>query len=45
MLVPAVYTNVGEVRSKLPALFKRVTWVAMVPWKTRPGEVSTDAGA
>lgn len=36
VLVPVVYTYVDGLRSRLPALFKRVAWVARARWKPRP---------
>jgi HAE1 family hydrophobic/amphiphilic exporter-1 len=38
VLVPVVYTYVDGLRSRLPALFKRVAWAARTPWKPRPAE-------
>jgi len=35
VLVPVMYTFVEGLRSRVPALFKRVTWVR-IPGKTRP---------
>jgi hydrophobic/amphiphilic exporter-1 (mainly G- bacteria), HAE1 family len=36
VLVPVVYTYVDGLRSRLPALFKRVAWAARARWKPRP---------
>jgi len=38
VLVPVVYTYVDGLRSRVPALFKRVAWAARAPWKPRPAE-------
>ena len=36
VLVPVVYTFVDGLRSRLPAIFKRVAWAARARWKPRP---------
>lgn len=36
VLVPVVYTYVEGLRSRLPALFRRVAWAAKMPFKERP---------
>ncbi|MFN0156882.1 MAG: efflux RND transporter permease subunit [Bacteroidota bacterium] len=35
VLVPVIYTYVEGLRTKLPALFKRVAWAAKMPFKDR----------
>jgi len=39
VLVPVVYTYVDGLRSRLPALFKRVAWAARARWKPRPAAI------
>ena len=39
VLVPVVYTYVEGLRLKVPALFKRVTWAAKLPFKDRPASI------
>jgi hydrophobic/amphiphilic exporter-1 (mainly G- bacteria), HAE1 family len=39
VLIPVVYTYVDGLRSRVPALFKRVAWAARASWKPRPAEV------
>jgi hydrophobic/amphiphilic exporter-1 (mainly G- bacteria), HAE1 family len=36
VLIPVIYTYVDGLRSRLPALFKRVAWAARASWKPRP---------
>ncbi len=45
VLVPVVYTYIDGLRSRLPALFRRVAWAARTPWKTRPAEAVPDMQA
>jgi HAE1 family hydrophobic/amphiphilic exporter-1 len=41
VLIPVVYTYVDALRERVPALFKRVSWAARMPFKKRPVEVLT----
>lgn len=38
LLVPVMYTYVDGLRSRVPALFRRVAWAARAPWKVRPAD-------
>ncbi len=43
VLIPVIYTYVDALRARVPALFKRVSWAAGMPFKKRPAEVLTGA--
>jgi HAE1 family hydrophobic/amphiphilic exporter-1 len=43
VLIPVVYTYVDELRTKVPALFRRVAWAKRMPWKARPAAAEIDA--
>jgi HAE1 family hydrophobic/amphiphilic exporter-1 len=45
VLVPVIYTYIDGLRSRLPLLFKRVTWAARAPWKPRPADAVPDMQA
>ncbi len=45
VLIPVIYTYVDALRERVPALFKRVSWAARMPFKKRPAEVLTGAGS
>jgi len=41
VLIPVIYTYVDALRQRVPALFKRVSWAARMPFKKRPVEILT----
>jgi hydrophobic/amphiphilic exporter-1 (mainly G- bacteria), HAE1 family len=43
VLIPVIYTYVDGLRSRLPALFKRVAWAARASWKPRPEGIVPDS--
>jgi HAE1 family hydrophobic/amphiphilic exporter-1 len=45
VLIPVIYTYVDGLRATIPALFKRVTWAAKIPWKERPASVAAEPQA
>jgi hydrophobic/amphiphilic exporter-1 (mainly G- bacteria), HAE1 family len=42
VLVPVVYSYVDGLRTRMPALFKRVAWASWFPWKKGTPEVVAD---
>ena len=42
VLVPVVYSYVDGLRTRMPALFKRVAWASWFPWKRGTPEVAVD---
>ena len=42
VLVPVVYSYVDGLRTRMPALFKRVAWASWFPWKRGTPEVAAD---
>jgi HAE1 family hydrophobic/amphiphilic exporter-1 len=45
VLIPVIYTYVDGLKERIPALFKRVSWAAKLPWKERPVAVPSPVQA